>query len=161
MTVRPLTFGAAMVLLLVVLANYGSVKARGAPEIVSGHTVLLVSGAERTFDFTAIKHEDGSVIGQARLNNEANGLQIVLALDCLEIVGNLAKVGGKVIQADAAILGANVIFHAEDNGDAPGDPADRISFGFITGASCSAFVIPPAHPGRLTDIVRGFVRVRD
>jgi hypothetical protein len=131
------------------------------PQIASGHTVLLIDGAERTFDFGAVKVADGSVSGMARLDSEASGLTATLALDCLVIEGPLAKIGGKIVQSNFGNIGANVVFHAEDNGEQPSDPPDRVSHGFLTGASCETFVIPATHPGRLADLARGAVHVRE
>ena len=152
---------AALLVSTVVAARGSSTSTGTRAQVASGHTVLLVTGGERTFDFAAVRRADGLVNGQARFDSDATGLWLIIDLDCLEIDGNLAKIGGKVIQANVGPVGMNVVFHAEDNGDQPTDPPDRISAGFITGASCSTFVIPVGHPGSLTDIVRGAVHVRE
>ena len=152
----------------IVVALPGVITAHGAlnrdtapPQMASGHTVLIVNGAERTFDFGAVRQADGSVSGFARLDSEATGLTANIALDCLVVDGNLARVGGTIEQSNFGSIGANVVFHAEDNGVQPGDPPDRVSHGFITGASCETFEIPATHPGRLADLARGSVHIRD
>ncbi|HUF47772.1 MAG TPA: hypothetical protein VMM93_08140 [Vicinamibacterales bacterium] len=145
----------------VLAAHHVPNRGAAAPQIASGHTVLIVNGAERTFDFGAVRQADGSVSGQARLDNEATGLTATLALDCLVIDGNLARIGGTIVRSNFGNVGANVVFHAEDNGARPDDLPDRVSHGFITGASCETFEIPANHPGRLADLDRGAVHIRD
>jgi hypothetical protein len=130
--------------------------------MASGHAVTVINGAERSISFSAVLESDGSVSGQARLDSEATGLSFVLELNCLVITGGLARIGGEVTQSSSpALIGANVIFHAEDNGQVPTDAADRISSAFITGSTCAAFVIPSGHPGSLRPIDRGAIRVSE
>ena len=87
-------------------------------------------------------------------------MSFVLEVNCLAVSGGLAKISGEVIQSDApALIGSNVVFHVEDNGTTPADPPDRMSSAFITGSSCATFTIPAGHPGSLTPINHGAVRV--
>ena len=147
-------------LVLVYLVLTPGVRGASAVTMASGHTVRGAAGAELTSSFSAVLSSTGEATGRARIASEATGLSFVLEVNCLVVSGGLAKIGGEVIQSDSpALIGSNVVFHVEDNGTTPADPPDRMSSAFITGSSCTTFTIPAGHPGSLTPINRGEVRV--
>jgi hypothetical protein len=131
--------------------------------MASGHATRISSSApgELSVAFSASRQADGSMSGSARFES-TTGTRAVLAVDCLVVEGNLAKVGGEVLASNLpSLVGSSVVFHAEDNGEQPSDPEDRLSSVFTTGMPCTTFVIPSSHPGQLAPIVRGAVRVRE
>lgn len=104
----------------------------------SGHGNLTVGGELRTFSFTAVTHKNGTVTGQAQLNNRAQDTRLHLDIDCLRVVGNTATVSGIVTNTtDPTLEGFRGIFRVEDNGEGANDPPDRISL---------VFLFPPSVP---------------
>jgi len=97
------------------------------------------------------------VSGHAELDNSATGLSLTLDVNCLAVTGTTSqKINGTVTaSSSSSLVGANVVFHVEDNGRTPGDPVDRVSAAFITGSMCATFVIPTGHPGSLAPIDSG------
>lgn len=147
-------------LVLVYLVLTPGVRGAGAVTMASGHAVKGAAGAELTSSFSAMRSPTGEVSGVARIASESTGLSFVLNVNCLVVSGGLAKISGEVIQSDSpALIGSNVVFHVEDNGTTPADPPDRLSSAFITGATCATFTIPVGHPGSLTPINEGAIRV--
>lgn len=140
----------------------GIARAAAPPAaMVSGQTQTGVAGAERTVSLGAVRHADGSVTGFARIDISATDTSFVMDVHCLDVAGNVGKISGQVTQSNLpSIIGANVVFHVEDNGEAPGDPPDRVSAAFITSATSATFVIP-GHPGGLRPIDIGAIRVND
>lgn len=132
------------------------------PAMVSGHTLTSVGGAERTVSLSAMRHSDGSATGLARIDSSATGISLVMEVNCLVVVGNVGRISGEVTHSNSSsLIGSNVVFHVEDNGQTPADPPDRVSSGFITSSTCETFVIPAGHPGSLAPIDRGAVRVHE
>ena len=106
----------------------------------NGHGNLTIAGELRTFSFTAVTQKGGAVTGEAQLDNRAQGVRIHLAIDCLVVTGNVAKVSGmitKVTGPTAAQVGWRSIFHVKDNGEGANDPPDTISL---------VFSFPPSVP---------------
>ncbi len=129
----------ASVTLLVLAAGSSEAWARGEVSRASGHGNLRVDGdgnpteALRTFSFVAVRHPDGTVVGQAELQNRSDGLRVHVAIDCMAIDGNQASLVGYVTQSnnpEFAAVGDGAIFGVEDNGEGRGDEPDRISFLF-------------------------------
>jgi hypothetical protein len=85
----------------------------------SGH--LRLGGELRTFAFSAIEREDGSVTGQAQNHNRLTGAAAHVDIDCLNVFGNVAIVSGTNENGRVSI------FAAEDNGESANDPPDRIT----------------------------------
>lgn len=130
-------------LALVVFLQPTSTAAPGSGPSASGHGNLTTVGQLRTFSFTAVTHKDGSVTGEAQLDNRGQGQKIHMAIDCLSVVGNTAVVSGIVTISDPTGLeGVTGIFAVQDNGEGSKATArDRISlvFFFTTGEDCTTF----------------------
>ena len=110
-------------------------------ESANGHGTLLVLNEEgdavrRQFSFSARRHGDGTVKGQAVLHNPAfegeNGQPYQLKIDvsCMHVVGNIAVFGGTVKRTNDPSLVDAVFFSVQDNGE-PGRDRDKISSVFF------------------------------
>jgi hypothetical protein len=112
----------------------------------SGHGNLTAGGELRTFSFTAVTHKDGTVTGEAELDNRSTGNTIHLSINCLTVSGNKALVSGVVTNSHGPddFVGWIGTFEVIDNGEGANDPADRISLVFLfsppTTISCTSFM---------------------
>jgi hypothetical protein len=90
---------------------------------------VLDNGSLRTFAFTAVEHNDGSVSGEAEVINRDLGTRRHFSIDCLSIRnGNLAVVSGIVTEAeDPSLIGHPAIFAAQDNGQGSNANPDQVS----------------------------------
>lgn len=136
---------AASVRALLALAATGVFVAVAAAEppagdSANGHGTLLAQDEDgktvkRQFSFSARKHEDGSVTGQAQLVNPAfrvDGQPYRLHIDisCMHVVGNVAIFGGTTARTNDPGLVDAVFFTVQDNGE-PGAGRDKISRAFF------------------------------
>lgn len=109
----------------------------------NGHGVLPAVGengrvVKRQFSFNARRQPDGSVKGQAQLINPAFGgsgnnnapFQLHVDISCMQIVGNIAIMGGFTKRTNDANLVDAVFFTVQDNGE-PGKGVDKISRAFF------------------------------
>jgi hypothetical protein len=159
-------FAVAGVLLLAAAAQ--EVSAGGNPS-VSGHANLTIGGELRTFSFTAVQHEDGTVTGQAELFNRIFDSRFHIAIDCLRIIGNLAVLSGVVAQVvsdctgpDCIAVGDAAIFAVRDNGEGNSTTADEMTgvafpFSFPVPTFCMVVLPPPQAFG---SIEAGNIQVR-
>lgn len=115
--------------------------AQGNQESASGHGTLLVQNEDgdfvrRQFSFSAKRHSDGTVTGQAVLHNPAfegangNRYQAKFDISCMQVFGNIAVLGGFVRRTNDPNLVDAAYFSVEDNGE-PGKNNDRISSVFF------------------------------
>jgi hypothetical protein len=118
----------------------------------------------RTFAFEASKASDGTVSGQAQIDNRAAGRRFHIEIDCLNVIGNIAVMSGTLTQAAGAgiSVGDSAIFAAQDNGEGAGAPPDRVTRTFEnTGLACTD--ITPANIGLYTyllnDVQAGNVQI--
>lgn len=105
--------------------------AGGNPQ-ASGHANLTVGdGQTRTFSFTAVENADGTVSGQAEVNNPSFPIRVHLTIDCLKFVGdNRAIASGPVTRSSdpgTIAVGRIGVVAVEDNGDRGHPPPDRIT----------------------------------
>jgi hypothetical protein len=136
-----------LILVAIATLHAGSNAAPGNGPSASGSGQLTVGGELRTFAFTANTQKDGSIIGQAHLNNRASDPNQVFQvdIDCLKVVNNTAVVSGivKVSHGPMDFTGWTGVFAVQDNGEGKNAPADRISlmgvFPPAAGTSCSLF----------------------
>jgi hypothetical protein len=120
--------------------------------------------ALRTFAFEATKGSDGSVSGQAQIDNRAIGQRLHIEIDCLNVIGNIAVISGTLTQAAGTgiAVGDSAIFAAQDNGEGAGAAPDRLRRSFEnTGLVCTD--ITPANVGLYTyllnDVQAGNVQI--
>lgn len=120
--------------------------ASGAQQRVTGHaTILLPSfgNAEEKYSSNAIRHADGTVSGQFELKSaQDGGLRIHGDVVCFTIVGNRARIAGRVDQSNTTLVpeGTYVVWTVVDNGEGAKDPPDQTSdfFGPFSEAAATA-----------------------
>jgi hypothetical protein len=107
----------------------GVAASNGNVASATGAGQLNLPGGFRNFSFTARKASDGTVSGQAQLDNRAQGVREHIAIDCLVVSGNQAWVGGTVTDSTSTTqpVGTVGVFYAQDNGEGANAPPDRIS----------------------------------
>jgi len=121
----------------------GAIAAVAPEPSANGHGTLLVTNGSngnsvrRQFSFSARQAADGTVSGNAILNNPGftgneSTQQYMLQIDisCMKIIGNVAFFGGTTKRTNEAGLVDAVFFSVEDNGE-PGRNSDRISSAFF------------------------------
>jgi len=114
------------------------------PTSSTGNGQLTAGGELRTFAYTAITGPDGNVKGQAQIFNRAQGNKTHSSINCLNVVGNTAVVGGIVVKSTGgAFDNWTGVFAVQDNGEGNSDPADRLSLTFVyppgSGVTCYTF----------------------
>ncbi len=120
------------------------------------------TGCDANFSLTANQKADGSVKGQWQDTFVGGGEGIHVAIDCLNVVGNGAVIGGVITHGTSGgvdVTGQRALTAVVDNGTSANDPADQLSFSFFpTGAaSCTNFV-PGNFP--LFTLANGQVKVQ-
>lgn len=121
----------------------------------------LPTGCDQNFSLSANVKADGTVTGGVWQDTWPGGGQGPhLALDCVNIVGNGAVVGG-IITNKGPLQGFRALTAVVDNGTSAGEPYDQISFvnppGFLGFRPCDE--LTPAD-FFLFDLVHGQVKVR-
>jgi hypothetical protein len=132
------------VLLMAMIAVATPAPADG-PTSSTGNGQLTAGGELRTFAYTAITGPDGNIKGQAQLFNRAQGNKIHISINCLNVVGNTAVVGGIIVKSTGgAFDNWTGVFAVEDNGEGNSDPADRLSltFPYPPGSGVTCFTFP-------------------
>ena len=109
-----------------------SAAAAGGNPTAAGHANITVGdGQTRTFSFTAVQHADGTVTGQAQVNNPSFPIRIHFRIDCLKFDGDSRIIAsGPITQSsDPATIavGRIAVFAVEDNGEGVNAPPDRIT----------------------------------
>jgi len=126
----------------------------------------LPKGCDGNFSFHANLREDGSVKGQYQDTFAGGGLGVHATLDCLNIVGNGAVVGGVITNGTSPgqgdVTGRRLLAAVVDNGKSANDPADQISFSLFRPADedpafCQALV---PEQFQLFDLTTGQVTVK-
>lgn len=94
----------------------------------------LPTGCDANFSLVAKQWADGSVKGQWQ-DTWAGGQQGVhVAVDCLNVVGNGAVIGGVVTHGwsgDQDLTGLSALTALVDQGTSANDPPDLLSFSFL------------------------------
>ena len=147
------------------LVHHASVGGADACEALG-----LPTGCNANFSLVANEHADGSVSGQWDDTLPGGGEGLHIAVDCLNVAGNAAVIGGVVthgVIGGVDVSGQRAITAAVDNGTSNSDPADQISFSFVGAAilaffgtdDCTALDIGD-FSGLLLDLAHGQVKVR-
>lgn len=142
----------------------GAVAAAG--DSASGHGTL---DGDRQFSFSATTHADGTVTGNAVLNNpnfqvDGQNYQLQIDITCMKVVGDVAIFGGTTKRTNDPNLVDAVFFSVEDNGE-PGKD-DRISRAFFwdddptTTGDPQACLLNGPEDFPLETIERGNIQVR-
>jgi hypothetical protein len=131
-------FASVFALASAVLLIPTTAAAPAGNQSASGHGNVTLNGSLRTFSFNAVRHQDGTVTGEAEINNRDQDIRTHIVIDCLTIIANNATMSGVVTETNTpALLGAGVRFSVTDNGEGKNDPADKISLTFVGGPTCS------------------------
>jgi hypothetical protein len=148
--------GIALIVLLLGAAGAGaeSVSADPALQTASGSGQIHLGLPFRTFAFSATQAADGSASGQAQIDNRSSGFRGHIAVDCMNVFGNVAVMSGVLTQSTLSSLpvGTDVFFAVQDNGEGPSAPPDEITLPigglgvactFVTdSAQLAAFFVP-------------------
>jgi len=125
----------------------------------------LPTGCDANFSLVAIQKADGSVKGQWQ-DTFPGGLEGVhIAVDCVNVVGNGAVIGGVITHgfADGVdVSGQRALTAVVDNGTSANDAPDQMSFSFFpTGGTTCNDLVPAdfAGFGLLFPLARGQVNV--
>ena len=141
----------AMAMLLAVLA---SVSAAAPPDVTehgravhwaSGGGTVGYGGALNTHAFTARIDADGNASGQAEFQLRFIDATVHAVVNCLEVVGNDAWIGGTITRSSNPSVvgeGLDIVFRVQDNGEGDGPPADMTSQ-LVWGAVPSCNTRPP------------------
>jgi hypothetical protein len=111
--------------------------------------------ALRTFGFEATKASNGSVTGEAQIDNRSVPGRLHILIDCLNVIGNIAVMSGTITSSTEAGVpaGASSIFGVQDNGERAGSAPDRITHQFWnSGLVCTD--ITPGNVGLFTYLLR-------
>ena len=132
----------------------------GGPDICEA--LGLSNGCDANFSLAANEKADGSVRGQWQDTFAGGGEGIHVAIDCLNVVGNGAVVGGVITHGTAFgvdVSGQRALTAVVDNGTSANDPPDQLSFSFFPfpNLSCTNLV-PGNFP--LFNVADGQVTVR-
>jgi len=127
----------------------GTEQLSNGNQSVTGGGVTEELGKLSTFTFNAVKKADGSVTGQLVYQIRAVGVNIKLVIDCINIVGNRARMTGNVThifgqeatQAGFAV-GDRATFIVEDNGEGHDAAPDEISDLFFGDPNLDCDFIP-------------------
>jgi hypothetical protein len=166
--------GKLILLLLALLSVVAAVAASPSPAAGnvtqsatgSGQLEFTTDGvtALRTFAFEATKASDGSVTGEAQIDNRSVPGRLHIQIDCLNVVGNDAVMSGTITSSTEAgvPVGASSIFGVQDNGEGAGSAPDRITQQFAnSGLVCTD--ITPSNLGLFThflmDLEAGNIQV--
>jgi hypothetical protein len=130
--------------------NVESVTGSGHFEFTSDTGVT----AWRTFVLEASKSSDGTVRGEAQVNNRATGQTLHIEVDCLNVLGNIAVLSGTARSATGPDNsdGDAEIFAVEDNSQGATPDPDRVTRAFgNSGFVCTD--ITAANIGLLTSLL--------
>ncbi len=103
----------------------------------------LPTGCDANFSLVANQHADGSVKGQWQDTFAGGGEGIHVAIDCLNVVGNGAVIGGVITHGTAGgvdVSGQRALTAVVDNGTTSNDTPDQLSFSFFPTGSCGGLV---------------------
>jgi hypothetical protein len=139
---RTLVVTIAAATLLAVLVSVGTA---GPVYLVSGGGTVEYAGALNSHAFTAQIDADGNVRGQAEFQLRYIGTTIHAEVNCLDVVGNDAWIGGTITRSSKPAvvgLGLDILFRVQDNGEDDAPPADMTSQ-LLWGAVPSCNTTPP------------------
>lgn len=122
----------------------------------------LPNGCDANFSLTAKSFADGSVKGQWNDTFAGGGEGIHVAVDCLNVVGNGAVIGGVITNGQVGgvdVSGQRALTAVVDNGTSANDPPDQLSFSFFpTGTLSCTTLVPLNFP--LVNLGSGQVKVK-
>lgn len=120
----------------------------------------LPTGCDANFSLVANAFADGSVKGQWQ-DSFGGGSGIHVAVDCLNVVGNGAVIGGVITQGTVGgvdVSGQRALTAVVDNGTSKNDAADQMSFSIFPIGSLSCTALTPGN-FPLFNLTNGQVKV--
>jgi hypothetical protein len=163
---RAVLTAGALAVLLILAASAGAQTQPGAAtaQSASGFGQVHLGLPFRNFAFSATKHEDGTVTGQAQLQRRDLGVYVHVDIDCLTTFGDIAVMSGVVARTNSPFLpvGFSQLLAVEDNGEGPGAAPDQITMVFDgLGIACTDLPPDPAiHAPFLFPVEHGQIQVR-
>lgn len=151
---------------ILAFAAAGSDVASADPAVqsASGFGQIHLGLPFRNFAFSATKHADGTVTGEAQLENRATGILAHIHIDCLNVLGNVAVMSGVVTHSNSESfpVGIDALFAVRDNGEGPNAPADEITLAFTgLGIPCTYITDPAQMALFFVPIESGQIQVSD
>ena len=121
-TPAPSTSDAAAVAHLTASDNGVVASATGSAHRIRGEELWVLA-------FNAVKREDGTTTGEARIDRKDLGLSWNVGVTCLSVKGNTAWIGGIIRNARGPVIRDGTIsyFYVVDNGEGDGDQPDLAS----------------------------------
>jgi hypothetical protein len=141
--------GVALLVTLLAAAGAGAQSASADPALqsASGFGQIHLGLPFRNFAFSATKAADGSATGEAQIENRSSDFRGHIAIDCLNVLGNVAVMSGVLTQSTLSNLpvGTVELFAVQDSGEGPNAPLDEITLAIDgLGIPCT-FVTDPAQ----------------
>ena len=127
--------------------------------LVSGGGTVEYAGALNTHAFTAQIDVAGNVKGQAQFQLRYIDTTVHAEVNCLEVVGNNAWIGGIITRSSNPAQvgpGLQILFRVQDNGEGDAEPRDMTSQ-LVWGAVPSCSTTPPLF---LIEWTNGNVQVK-
>jgi hypothetical protein len=132
----------------------------GPTQSATGAGQATVGGEWRNFSYTARTYSDGSVKGEAQLDNRSLDLRSHFALDCLVVSGNTAYMSGVVTEStNPAYIGTVWDFAVRDNGEGSAAPTDQITLAYQFGLPCTNLAVQGFLNGVFFPIDAGNIQV--
>jgi hypothetical protein len=114
---------------LLATVTIGSTARTATNPSATGSGQIAVKAAVHTFSFNAQIQPDGLETGQAEYRERDSGLQLHINIDCVNISGNRAILGGIITQStDERMLNDQFFISVTDNGEGMNDKPDMMSF---------------------------------
>ena len=134
---RYLTALALALTLAAVALPRSAAAGKGGNPSVTGQAKLIIGGELRSLSFSAVRQKDGTVTGQAELNNRAQELKMHVEVNCLHVNGNIATLSGPITESTLpSVVGRTAVFRVVDNGQGANDPRDLSSLVKLTSVPC-------------------------
>jgi hypothetical protein len=121
----------------------------------------LPNGCDANYSLVALERADGTVSGQWQDSFAGGTGGLHMVVDCVNVVGNGAVIGGVITQARgvaAGLEGARALTAVVDNGTSSNDPPDQISFTLVNAVADCRTLAPAALA--LIPLTNGQVTVR-
>jgi len=144
------------VLLFCAAASSAAFAQATAQHSATGSGRIQFGPNRESISFSAIQHQDGSVTGNAEVQDVSAGVTLHIDVDCLNVVGNVATISGIVTRSSEPTLeGFEGIFQVVDGGEGKGS-VDLMSlanfFEVGVGPDCHApgeFDLAPTESGNI------------
>jgi len=122
------TFATAATATMAVLLSASAALAGPPVHSATGGGTVDWPGGRVTYGFTAQIDAAGVVIGQAEFVHRDAGITNHVVINCLTVVGNTAWLGGTItISSNPALVGLDVVWEVQDNGQGIAAPPDKVS----------------------------------